>query len=510
MKTRFLSGLALAALPLLLGTGAHAQAARTIYLYNSSLGTAPGVATDAQTGSWGNGSAFRSRRVQYEGAPTLQVTTRNFAEGLRFDLAQPLDPMPYTANGFIRLRIKFNEIGGGAGAGAGFPGGGAFGGGGGFPGGGGRGGRGGFRGGGGGGFPGGGGAFGGGGFPGGGAGAPGGAPDTGTLFQIRPPSTGTTQWQGSAQFAPRGGGGGALPGMGGPGGFPGGLPGGVPGGFPGGAGPDGAGAAQGPLPQATYIKEFKITFLRETGITTGRFKVDLNANKPDDSGWHLFTLALKDMTSTPGASGAITRMLLTSDAQDTFSLAQVALVVETGEMTVSLRTPDRPVGTQMAEVTWKPSQPLLLIADVEAGAADAQVEWNFDADNVGLPRADAATGAGGFPGGAPGGGAFGGATLGGGGLPGGGVPGGGAMGAPQGVPGGAGGARFPGAPGAPGGGEGGFGTPVPLGPRIDARGLTTSFTFPNEEQDYRVEVTVRDRSGKKQPVKASILVHIRG
>jgi hypothetical protein len=33
---------------------------------------------------------------------------------------------------------------------------------------------------------------------------------------------------------------------------------------------------------------------------------------------------------------------------------------------------------------------------------------------------------------------------------------------------------------------------------------------PNEEQNYRVEVTVRDRSGQKQPVKASILVRIRG
>jgi len=514
MKTRFLSTLALSALPLLIGTGtARAQVARTVYFYNASVGTGAGVAVDAQPASWGNGTLRRVRRPDYEGAQTLQIQTRNFAEGVRFDLAQPVDITPYLQNGFIRLRLKFNSAGG-------------FGGGGGSRGGG-RGGR--FRGGGN--FPG-----AGGGFPGAGAvpGGAGGDTQTGALFQMRPPTgdenaggaqDDETQTEGNAQFDPNGAGGPTgFPGA--PGGFPGGPPGGFPGGFPGAGGgfpgigtgpsdiggglPGADGAVAGAGPQSTYIKEFKVTLVRETGVTSGRFAVDLNANRPDDNGWHLFTLALKDMTSTKGAAGGVTRVLLTSDAQDTFALAQMALVVENGEMTVSLRTAAQAAGAQSAEITARPAQPLLLVADVEAGAADPQVEWNFDADNVGLPRADAPANTGAFPGGGvPGAGFPGGA------FPGGGFPGAGGgrgfdprgqLGIPGGGQNGRTGGLFGGAPG----GNGTGGGAVVLGPRVDARGLTASLTFPNEEQDYRVEVTVRDRSGQKQPVKASILVHVRG
>jgi hypothetical protein len=53
------------------------------------------------------------------------------------------------------------------------------------------------------------------------------------------------------------------------------------------------------------------------------------------------------------------------------------------------------------------------------------------------------------------------------------------------------------------------GMPAPAGPRIDARGLTAKIDYPNEEQNYRVEVTVRDRSGQKSPVKASLIVQVR-
>jgi len=507
MKTRFLSTLALCALPLTLATGAaHAQVARTIYFYNASVGTGAGIAVDAQPASWGNGTFRRSRRPDYEGAPTLQIQTRNFAEGVRFDLAQPVDIAPYLQNGFIRLRLKFNAAGGGGG-------GGGFGGGG-------RGGR--FRGGGG--FPGAGGGFpgAGGGFPGAGgdAGGAGGDTQTGTLFQMRPPTGDDNaagaqedgvQTQGNAQFDPNGAGG-ALPGIGGQNGVPGAGPGGFPGGFPGAGGglPGADGTPTGAGPESTYIKEFKVTLVRETGVTSGRFAVDLNANRPDDNGWHLFTLALKNMTSTKGAAGAIRRVLLTSDAQDTFALAQMALVVENGEMTVSLRTPDQAAGAQMAEVKTRPDQPLLLVADVEAGAADPQVEWNFDADNVGLPRADAPANTGALPGGGiPGGGAPGG-TIPGGGFPGAGGNGGNTPRSPLGMPGGGQNPRTGGLLGGAPGAGGAAGGTVVLGPRVDAHGLTASLTFPNEEQDYRVEVTVRDRSGQKQPVKASILVHVRG
>jgi hypothetical protein len=52
--------------------------------------------------------------------------------------------------------------------------------------------------------------------------------------------------------------------------------------------------------------------------------------------------------------------------------------------------------------------------------------------------------------------------------------------------------------------------PVAAGPRIDARGPVARFEYPNEEQNYRVQVTLRDRVGKKAPVTASILVRTRG
>jgi len=492
MKTHLLSTLALATLPFAIGTGvSHAQVARTVYFFNASVGSGAGVAIDAQSAPWGNGALRRVRRPDYEGAPTLQILTRNFAEGVRFDLNQPIDPRPYLQNGFIRLRLKFNGAGGaGGGLGNGVPGG-----------------RG--RGRGRGSFPGGGVPEAGGGFAGGGAGAAdaGGGVGTGALFQMRPPADGgdlqggqddrgdnpDAQAQGQPPFDPNTLGG-ALPGLGGATGFPAGLP----GAFPGTRGGTG-GATAGTGPQATYIKEFKITLVRETGVTSGRFVVDLNTNRPDDNGWHLFTLALKDMTSSKGAAGAITRVLLTSDAQDTFSLAQMALVMETGQMTVSLRTADQAAGTQTAEVTARPDQPLLLVADVEAGAADPQVEWNFDADNVGLPRADAGLGTARNPN-AP-------AT----GIPGAPFPGAGGIrpatprtGVGTGATGGGRGTRTGGTDGTPGTGA------VFLGPRIDARGLTASATYPNEEQDYRVEVTVRDRSGQRPPVKASMLIHVRG
>ncbi|PQV62488.1 hypothetical protein B1R32_1311, partial [Abditibacterium utsteinense] len=336
----------------------------------------------------------------------------------------------------------------------------------------------------------------GGGFPGGmGGGFPGGGQRRGqgnsANFQLRP------RWNDNAQFDR------ALPPIGG--GFPGrGFPGG---GFPGGMGGDGMG--QGGMPalpaQTTNIREIAVTLLRENGVTTGRIPIDLDKTVADEDGWRLFVLPIKNMTSTPGASGTVQRAVITSDTEDTIYLAQAAIVTESGEMTVSLRRPEDAAGAQIAEFEVKPG-PVSLIADVEAGAVDPIVEWNFDADSVGnLPpgalSSPPAFGEGEFPGmeGMPG-----------------------RM--PQGMPGG-GISQLPGRPGAIdprlGGGAGrtggdprfggalGAGGIGETGPRIDARGVTATFEYPNEEQNYRVEVTVRDRSGVKQPVKASILVRVR-
>ncbi len=55
----------------------------------------------------------------------------------------------------------------------------------------------------------------------------------------------------------------------------------------------------------------------------------------------------------------------------------------------------------------------------------------------------------------------------------------------------------------------GYQMPAVTGPRLDATGLTARINFPNEEQNYRVEVTVRDPSRRKETVKKSILVKVR-
>ena len=222
------------------------------------------------------------------------------------------------------------------------------------------------------------------------------------------------------------------------------------------------------------------------------------------------------MRATPGAGGAVRRVIVTSDEEDTWYLAQAALVAETSDIKVSIRQKTDAPGAQIGEITVRPG-PLTLVADVEAGATDTTVEWNFDADNVGnLPIGGGAfDGVGGFPGagggypggGDPRGGGYGGDPRGGGGGYGGDPRGGG--GDPR---GGGGDPRGGGGDPRGGGGYGGEGggLGIDLGPRIDARGLQATFEYPNEEQNYRVEVTVRDRSGKKAPATASILIKVRG
>ncbi len=486
------------------------QEPRTIYLYTAALGAAQANVNSAKSAPWGNGEATNDRAMDYEGAPVLRVTTRNFQEGIRFDLNTPVDFDAYKNGGFLRLRLRFRSMGFGGGfggrGGGGF-GGGGFGGrgggggadGGGFGGGGfGGGGRGGGRGGrGGGGF--GGGDFGGGngGFGGGGGdfGGGNGGFGGGANFLIKP------QWNSQAQF-------GALPPLGG---RPDGMDGGMPGGMMGGMNPEGGMMQMGPPPQSTNITEIGVTLLRENGASFGRIPININKVTPDEDGWRLFVLPLKNLTSTADAAGPVKRVVLTSDKEDYFYLAQAAFVIETGKMTVSLRRPSDTPGAQIAEIEIKPG-PVTLIADVEAGAADPTVEWNFDADNVGnLPPGALSNPQAGM-----------GMEDGEGGMMGGGMPGmpGGMMGGGRGTTGREGttgrgttgrgmtGGMMGGMPGGAMGQDGAM--TAQLGPRLDARGLSARFEYPNEEQNYRVEVTVRDRSGQKEPVTASILVKVRG
>ena len=115
---------------------AHAQAdatiignnapPRSVYLYGS------GDEKSVKIGAWGNGVATKAQRVQYEGIETLSATTRNFNEGIRFDLNTPLPIAPYLNNGLFRMRVRFGSSrrSGRGGYGGGGYGGGGYGGGG--------------------------------------------------------------------------------------------------------------------------------------------------------------------------------------------------------------------------------------------------------------------------------------------------------------------------------------------------------------------------------------------
>lgn len=418
------------------GAALEAQT-QSVLLWNG--GTAESVGAEmnkAVVGTWGNGEFSNAPDVQYEGNGSLKVVTRNPLEGIRFDLKTPLDLTPYLENGYIRLRLHFRDSKIAVAPPA-------------FD-------RGrGFRG----------GEFGPdddeGNEPGGGFGqrAPGFGGGTveplfEPLFQIAPlPGIGAISRRPD------------IPGMEDEFGYEAPVP-------------------TGPVPQETAVEQLFCTLELENGVMqgvvsvpkTGRdeHQVDFDRVKPDDDGWLLFSIPIGEMQSTPGASGALKRLILSSDRQDSFWLTQTALIVETGEIQVSIRQASQPPGTQQADITVRPGT-VVLIADVEAGTADPSVEWNFNADNapsLAPPQPqfqpiDPALGA----------------------------------------------DRAGIAPPDEQQQFGQFGQPgmmVPAGPRVDARGLVASFEYPNEEQNYRVEVTVRDRAGKKAPATSSILVRVRG
>jgi hypothetical protein len=244
--------------------------------------------------------------------------------------------------------------------------------------------------------------------------------------------------------------------------------GGAPGDFPGAEGFNPV--PQGPPRETTEIDHLQLTLVLEKGVMStvidipksrgSDTNVDTRKAGADDNGWMLFIVPLKSLKTTPGATGNLQRVILTSDSEDTYYLSQLGLVVSTDKMTVSIRRQSDPIGTQQGQITVKPGR-LTLVADVEAGTGDPLVTWNFDADN----KNAAPPVAGQIPGMDPG-------------LP------------PDAMP---------------------YGEQqqVPAGPPVDARGMVVTHNYPNQEQNYRVEVTVHDRTGKNPDVKSSILVRVR-
>jgi hypothetical protein len=250
------------------------------------------------------------------------------------------------------------------------------------------------------------------------------------------------------------------------------------------------------------LKQLQVIVMLDKGAMFGRINIDPRA-AADRSGWQSFLLPVKDLRPTSDASGLARRVILTGDREANFSLGQIALVVETNRLTASIRRRSDAPGTLLQEITVAPGRSTPLVVDIESGTSDIDIEWNFDADNSGSYPAAGAGGPGAMPGAAspPG------ATM------------------PPGVPPGMMGqmppdimermrqsmmgGQAPASGGVPGGAGGAVGMPMNAGPRIDARSFSATPDWPNELQNYRVEVTVKDRSGRKEPVKTSLLVKVR-
>lgn len=213
------------------------------------------------------------------------------------------------------------------------------------------------------------------------------------------------------------------------------------------------------------------------------------AVRADQFGWQSFVLPLQSLRATVGAGGALRSVVLTGDTDHTFQLAQLALA-PVGNLSVSIRRADQAPGTQQTELTISTQTPLRLVADVESGNADPEIEWNFDADRTGSlpPSVIEQPLRLGFSGQGVS-------------VPGSGMPG--RDSDPSTMRPGGGGRRR----------DERFspdGSAISLDlPRLDGRGLVAQFTYPNEEQDYRVEVTVRDRFTRIELGKASLLIHVR-
>jgi len=261
-----------------------------------------------------------------------------------------------------------------------------------------------------------------------------------------------------------------------------------------GMGPGGALAVLPPV-----VSSIQIVMHLERGALFGQFKFNEDSVRPDARGWQSFVVPLSQMRATPNASGGLKTVVISGDREGLFELGQLALVPQTNSRAISIRRPSDPVGTQQTELQVAPG-PLRLVADVETGSTDVVVSWNFDAGNTGsLPEppddivpltAPSSPGSSNIPGTPaydpsrpptmPNGGRF----------------GTGGMPRPSGMP------RPTRSPSS--------GASIEMLPeRLDARGLTAQVEMPNEEQDYNVEVTVRDRATMAEVGKAVVLVKVR-
>ncbi len=225
--------------------------------------------------------------------------------------------------------------------------------------------------------------------------------------------------------------------------------------------------------QPAPLTQLRLKVVLDNGAMSGVIAVPQSEGRRGrGADWQNLFLPLRNMVSTRGASGLVRRLILTGDSTATFGIEQVGLIAETRDITATVRRSTDPVGTDLSTTTLKPGRSATLVADVNGGTSDVVVLWNFNADNnVAYPAPVAGqgrTGAGGRGSAAAGAARQGAANQ---------------------------GARA--------------GSAATAARRIDAIGTSARPNWPNEENDYRVEVTIIDRAGKKAAVKKSFQVQVR-
>jgi hypothetical protein len=160
----------------------------------------------------------------------------------------------------------------------------------------------------------------------------------------------------------RGGGGIGRPGGGGPG-----MP-GMPG------GPGGTGTTQPREPK--FFEHLRVVFYLERGaIGIDRWRVDFeDMLLRDPQGWTIVDLPLGEFKGSPNAGGRVKRILISGDAPTTFSIGQMKLVIDRGPLNVSVLANGKPAQTTKVKL----DEDIEFMADVDAGAAEVVVLWDFD------------------------------------------------------------------------------------------------------------------------------------
>lgn len=295
--------------------------------------------------NWGSGTVSQTDEASFDGAYSIEISTRNFFQGGILCYNKPIDLAGLFENKDDLLKITFlssdaSTRGFAGGRGGGVPGTGI----------GGRSGR--VPGGGGGQFPPGPGGRGGG-FPGpqGPGGIPGGFPGQGP-----------------------GGGGGGFPGAQGPGGIPGGFPGaqGPGGGFPGAGGqfgPGGRGAGQTDAPPP--LKNIRIIVTTTDGLKSEAY-VPVDTSTSTDRGWRVVALPLQSISGFARTNKVVKDIGFSGDGTSTFYIGDLRVVNDSTPIHGEIEN---------QETNFAVGDTVTFHARGTGGSSVLKYSWDFGANN---------------------------------------------------------------------------------------------------------------------------------